>query len=612
MDESKNDNQELIALVEAARAGDKESLNRLAEEATVRLHEFVFRLTLQEDLTQDVVQETITEMLQVFNKLRHVERFWYWLYGIAYNKLRRQYSKRKRHRAASLSDIPYDVEGKKGDETVANVVSDELKQIVLQAMQTLDPRHRAILTMRCYDQMSYAEIAGMLDCTEFGARALFYRAKKSLAKKLAGFGLGKGALLTGLIVFGKMTAVNEASAASVVVSTASLQVGAMAATAAVLTSKAALITITAGALTTGTLVSPISPFRSETPDVNAVTTNLVAEQPAHDGPHMYFFPDGPQGAVMLRTEALEKQVETRWGVMQNAIGNFQWIGDTMQQNNAHWYREDLSVLRLPTDRADLRSFLTRMDGQAGYQNTVQQSGKDLLVICGGDNGAGTHPIRTVRHHNVLVEDYFQPYRPEGVSFVDQRDAMRKRGWTFFKVSGHLNEQRIKGSGRLPFVYAKLNQRSPWLQLEIGNSIRLIDTVQGASARNAQGIQRYGAGTFFRGLIRPWQGLHVIDSVRRDAALAELPFTTQRSEIPNEVHVTVQRENVSLIYSILLDQDLISGINILINGKKQGALRFEYLQELPSSGSFTQPRAERGENSGPLDMQWMFSFFGPTP
>lgn len=556
-------------------------------------------------------------MLQVFNKLRHVERFWYWLYGIAYNKLRRQYSKRKRNRAASLSDIPYDVEGKKGDETVANVVSDELKEIVLQAMQTLDPRHRTILTMRCYDQMSYADIAGLLDCTEFGARALFYRAKKSLAKKLAAFGLGKGALLTGLIVFGKMTAVNEASAATVAVSAASLEVGSAVAVAAVLTSKAALIAITAGALTTGTLVSPLNPFRDANPRESAPTTTVIStEAPAHDGQHWYFYPDGPRGAVMLRTEALEKVVETRWGVLQNAIGNFQWIGEAMIQSNAHWYREDLSVMRLPTDSPSLRSFLTKMDGKTGFPEPTKQAGRDLLVICAGDDdGAGTHPIRTVRHHNVLLEDYFQPYRPEGVTFTDQRDPMRERGWTYVSVDGLWQGQRVRGTGRIPFVYATLKGNQPWLRLRLGDSIDVIDTVHGASLTTPEGTQRHASGTFFQGMIRPWQGLHVLDSVRRDAAEAGLAFTTERGVEPDSICVTIVQNNTALVYTLDLQQDLIREIEIRRDGQKQGVLRFDYLQNLSErTGSFTQPSLQAGASSDSksLDMRWLIDLLTQTP
>lgn len=83
-----DDHKDYIELVKKAQLGDKECLGRLAEMVSVRLHEYVHRLTLQEDLTKDIVQESILEMYRVFDKLKKPERFWNWLCGIAFNKIR--------------------------------------------------------------------------------------------------------------------------------------------------------------------------------------------------------------------------------------------------------------------------------------------------------------------------------------------------------------------------------------------------------------------------------------------------------------------------------------------------------------------------------------------
>jgi hypothetical protein len=92
--------------------------------------------------------------------------------------------------------------------------------------------------MRCYDQMSYTQIAELMDSSEIAARALFYRAKKALGRRLSAHGLGQGSLLLALVAFGKMTATTEAAAAQVSVTGASLHVGPLAALTAMLTSKA--------------------------------------------------------------------------------------------------------------------------------------------------------------------------------------------------------------------------------------------------------------------------------------------------------------------------------------------------------------------------------------
>jgi hypothetical protein len=48
-----------IELVERARQGDKSSLDRLAGMARDRLRVYVYRLTQKDDLTQEIVQESL-------------------------------------------------------------------------------------------------------------------------------------------------------------------------------------------------------------------------------------------------------------------------------------------------------------------------------------------------------------------------------------------------------------------------------------------------------------------------------------------------------------------------------------------------------------------------
>lgn len=166
-----------IEVVIRARQGDQEAVSQLTEMASQRLSQFVFRLTLQEELTQDIVQESLVDMLRFFPTLKHTERFWYWLYGIAYNKIGRHFQRQRVRRSLSLSQVDPEAVAAGHDQTVADVISQELRQIVGRSMQQIDPNHRAILTMRCYDQMSYAEIVQLMNCTEFSVRSLFYRSQ---------------------------------------------------------------------------------------------------------------------------------------------------------------------------------------------------------------------------------------------------------------------------------------------------------------------------------------------------------------------------------------------------------------------------------------------------
>ena len=123
-----------VKLVTQAQLGDKESLDRLAEAARVRLYTYVYRYMLSDELTQDIVQEIILKMLEVLNELKEADRFWPWLFKIALSKIlihRRAEHKRRTvsKSVANLADMQHDRQA-----AIANVVGQELKDIVLATM----------------------------------------------------------------------------------------------------------------------------------------------------------------------------------------------------------------------------------------------------------------------------------------------------------------------------------------------------------------------------------------------------------------------------------------------------------------------------------------------
>ena len=75
-------------LVEQAQLGDEKCLEQLTRAAQERLRVDVYRLTLDAELTGDIVQETILEMLKILSELKEADKFWPWLYRIALNKIR--------------------------------------------------------------------------------------------------------------------------------------------------------------------------------------------------------------------------------------------------------------------------------------------------------------------------------------------------------------------------------------------------------------------------------------------------------------------------------------------------------------------------------------------
>lgn len=619
------DSTDYAELVKKAQLGDRLCLDHLAEAARVRLHEYVFRLTLNDDLTGDIVQETILEMLTIFARLRRTERFWPWLYGIAFNKVRNHYGKRWRRRTHVFSETGYEPTEPSQDDTLATVVTEELKQIVLRSVEQLTPSHRAVLTMRCYDHLSYAEIAKLAGCSEIGARAMFCRAKKSLARRLADHGLGKNSLLLALVVFGKITAGNKAAAAQMAVSAATLETGPVAALLAAATAgRTGLIALAAAAtVAAGTMAANHEKLGSVAPAAfsrrsDLPTTSWQSRSPGQQE-CWYYFPTGGSSPVMMRLLESSPTAEVPvCRVLQNQYANylFDTRSNRLHISNHRIWKPDLSVMRLPTDDPDLSEFIAQVEGHATDMEPITGNQRGLLVICKQRRDREDHLWHIERHLNVLSEEYFLFSWPESVLVIDGRDAIHKQGWAYFRIEGELAGRSVSGTGRLPLVYAATREHHPWLKLSVGGRPAMVDTPAGARIYDDAGriTARLPGGSFFAGLPRPWMGLRAIDTVRRDAAQQRLRFDTAYDRNTDRATVTIDTDGLRLVYAVNMAMDLVESITLLSGTGDglgpAGELRFTYLQDTQeASDAFVAPPNIRSGSSarqadGILWLKWL--------
>lgn len=593
-----SDKANLIKLVADAQDGDQASFEQLAEVAQERLRVYVYRLTLRDDVAQDIVQETMLEMFKVLGKLKDVERFWSWLYGIAHNKLRRHYRTANRQKAVPIEDIDHARLTKDSKEGLEKLVGEELKRTVVSAMSGLKQRHRAVLTMRCYDQMKYSQIAETLGCSEFGARMLFLRAKRALGSKLAKKGLGKGSVLTALIVFGQLTSDSQAVAAQISITGSILKVGIVAEIAGAVTSKAAVVVIaTAGAVGGSTLVldsnskainSTNDQFENET---SVSITTLRNEDRMTE--NWYFFPKGTGEQVMIRfVECSTTGRPLYCRQLQNERANyfFDVNKNTVYINNHRAWRDDYSVWQLPTDGDELSEFIDRVQGQTvdlegDNEGTkyVPMKGGGLLAICVNKDEKAESSTSYMRHRNLLSEDYFQYDWSDSTRVIDNRDTMHKRGWTYFTVSGQLNGKEVSGTGCVPFVYEASKSHLPWMRLRVGDKMYTNDG--------------------FAGLARPWMGLHAIDVVRRDAARQKIEFETRLNNNRDKSMVVLSLSDNELLYTIDMENDLIE--KIAIRGTSTGLLEFSYMQDVSgAAGEFDTPAGNINTKRIQGDMSWL--------
>ena len=286
-----------IDLVKLAQSGNKEALNELAAYSEPHLRAYIFRTTLNHDITDDVSQEVMLSLVKSLNTLRKPESFWGWVYRIAHNKIKQFYRNQKAAPASALdADLDTFCSGNQLDEGLGQLISRERSEKVFSAIKNLKTKQRSIIAMRCFDGMSYTEIAAALQCNEITARINFFRAKQALRKQLVGRGLSRTALFSSLVLFGKLTGGSEAGAATV--GAGALEVGAVGTVAGAATTKAGMSLMAAAvAIIIAAAALIPEPPEPQTPLRNHVTgMHFTAQSPrsrqgpsekaAHHRPHL--------------------------------------------------------------------------------------------------------------------------------------------------------------------------------------------------------------------------------------------------------------------------------------------------------------------------------------
>ena len=235
-----------IQTIRQAQAGNMQSLSAVAEQVRQKVYTYIYRLTLDYHLTQDLTQETALEMIKALPQLEvpHVSGFWGWIFRTALGKVQHHFRPQGARRLAKKTTSDFStLESRTADSGNAMdvVIRKEARNAVRGALMAIDFKYRNVLVLRCFDNLSYGQIAGILGGSELKARLLFFRAKHSLKGQLGRRGFKRDSLLAALTMYASLTAgTGEKAAAGEVVLASSLETGLGTALAGLLTIRTAI------------------------------------------------------------------------------------------------------------------------------------------------------------------------------------------------------------------------------------------------------------------------------------------------------------------------------------------------------------------------------------
>ena len=174
-------------LVQQAHIGDQGAFEVLVERYSALLLLLISRLVRDEDLAHDVLQHVFLQLYRSLPTLRTGGTLKAWLCQIARH---RAIDELRRRRHLLFSEIePFPEEGEYSFlATLADpdrqpeeqVELRELRELLLEAIETLPSRYRAVVLMRYAHHLSFREIGQELGIPDSTAKTYFHRARKPL------------------------------------------------------------------------------------------------------------------------------------------------------------------------------------------------------------------------------------------------------------------------------------------------------------------------------------------------------------------------------------------------------------------------------------------------
>ena len=164
------------ALLRAGKAGDSAALERLLATYEPSLYTLCLGMLRNASDAEDAVQETFRRALRALSRFRGDAAVRTWLFRIAVNVCLEW--KRARRPVESWNDLHQDAASGLPSPEAATLQNLRL----LEALGTLQPRHRALLILKEHQGWSVAEIAAALRWNEKKVQNELYKARRVLAR----------------------------------------------------------------------------------------------------------------------------------------------------------------------------------------------------------------------------------------------------------------------------------------------------------------------------------------------------------------------------------------------------------------------------------------------
>jgi RNA polymerase sigma-70 factor (ECF subfamily) len=174
------------------KRGDRAAFAGLVEKYQQPVLNFIHRTLRDETEAEDLAQNVFLQVYKSRSRYRRTAKFSTWLFTIARNLCLNEIRRRSRHPAESIEEAHAENEGqpqrqyedKSQMAPPEKLLHGELAQKIEEALAELPENQRSAILLCRQDELSYEEIAEVLDCSLSATKSLIHRGRETLKEKL--------------------------------------------------------------------------------------------------------------------------------------------------------------------------------------------------------------------------------------------------------------------------------------------------------------------------------------------------------------------------------------------------------------------------------------------
>lgn len=155
-----------------------QNMEKIYQEHSWTVYRYLFCLTHDEDVSEELTQETFAIAVKNISKFRGDCKVSSWLCQIAKHLWYKELKRKKQDKNVSLEEMNENVLWSQTTEEI--VYQKEEKLRLFKNIQQLDEKSREVVYLRMIGNLSFTEIAEILGRTANWARVMFFRAKQKI------------------------------------------------------------------------------------------------------------------------------------------------------------------------------------------------------------------------------------------------------------------------------------------------------------------------------------------------------------------------------------------------------------------------------------------------